>query len=60
LNSSSFQDSYYNVAALAFIGDSEPWHKTGIEGWRMNGVEKENNRTENKRKRIKRRENLWY
>jgi hypothetical protein len=48
------------VAALAFIGDSEPWHKTGIEGWRMNGVEKENNRTENKRKRIKRRENLWY
>jgi hypothetical protein len=53
LNSSSILDFYYNVAVLAFIGVSEPWYKTGIEGYKLNGVEKENGRVENKRRKIK-------
>jgi hypothetical protein len=32
LNSSFIPDSSYNVSALAFIGVSEPWHKTEIRG----------------------------
>jgi len=49
LNSSSILDSYSTVAALAFIGVSEPWHKTGIGGWKMNEVEKGNDRVQNKK-----------
>lgn len=53
LNSSSILDFYYNVAALAFIGVFEPWHKTGMGGWKMNEVEKENGKVKNKGKKIK-------
>lgn len=54
MNSSSILDFHYNVGALAFIGLPELWYKTRIEGYQMNGVEKENGWVENKRRGIKR------
>jgi hypothetical protein len=60
LNSSSILDSCSTVVALAFIDASEPWHKTGIGGWKMNEVEKGNDRVQNKRKEQKGRKNAGY